>query len=117
MLRDSGLRLVILSNFTERMLRRSEVTSLFERVLSTELARTYKPQPAAYQLAVDALSLSGPEILFAAFASWDAAGAKAFGLPTVWVNRSGGAWDPLGEAPDHFTESLAGLMTYVRGFR
>jgi len=113
-LKKAGLRLAILSNFTEWMLRRAELVSLFEPVLSTERARTYKPDAAAYRLAVDALGLSRPSILFAAFASWDAAGARTFGFPTVWVNRSRAPWDQLGEAPDYSTDSLAGLIAYVR---
>jgi 2-haloacid dehalogenase len=113
-LNESGLRLAILSNFTEWMLRRSELSSFFEHVLSTELSRTYKPDAAAYQLAVDAFGVSRPAILFAAFASWDAAGAKAFGFPTIWVNRSHAQWDPLGEPADHSTDNLAGLIAFVR---
>ena len=113
-LSKAGLRLAILSNFTEWMLRQSDLASLFEDVLSTELARTYKPDAAAYRLAVDALGLDRRAILFAAFASWDAAGAKTFGFPTVWVDRSRAPWDPLGESPDFSTDNLAGLIDYVR---
>jgi 2-haloacid dehalogenase len=38
-------------------------------------------------MAVDAQKLRRDEIVFGAFAGWDAAGAKAFGYPTFWVNR------------------------------
>jgi 2-haloacid dehalogenase len=37
-------------------------------------------------MAVDAQKLRRDEIVFGAFAGWDAAGAKAFGYPTFWVN-------------------------------
>ena len=50
--------------------------------LGTDEARTFKPDPRAYQLGVDALKVKREEILFVAFAGWDAAGAKLFGYPT-----------------------------------
>ena len=55
---------------------------MFEQVLSSDRAKTYKPDPRAYQLGVDALQVKREEILFVAFAGWDAAGAKLFGYPT-----------------------------------
>src|SRR5262249_13565323 len=80
MLRESSLRLAFLSNFTPRMLdsciRGAGLEGLFEPVLSTDRVKTYKPDPRAYQLGIDALNLRRDEILFAAFAGWDAAGAK-----------------------------------------
>jgi 2-haloacid dehalogenase len=91
LLRRSGVRLGLLSNFTELMLkasiRSSRLEGVFEHVLSTDQVQTYKPAPRAYQLGVDALGLEREQILFAAFAGWDASGAKRFGYPTFWVNR------------------------------
>jgi 2-haloacid dehalogenase len=46
-------------------------------------------------MAVDAPKLRREEILFAAFGGWDAAGAKAFGFPTFWVNRMGSPLEEL----------------------
>jgi len=90
-LRKTGFRLALLSNFTRTMLeaniKRARLDGFFDHVLSTDQARTYKPDPRAYQLGIDALKLTREEILFAAFAGWDAAGAKLFGFPTFWVNR------------------------------
>src|SRR5207237_1103398 len=58
-LKASGLRLVFLSNFTEQMLT-SAVEScglqgLFEPHLSTDRVRAFKPEPRAYQMALDGL--------------------------------------------------------------
>jgi 2-haloacid dehalogenase len=55
------------------------------------------------------------EILFAAFGGWDAAGAKAFGYPTVWVNRSNQPAEELGVRPDHVSSDLSGLVELVLG--
>ena len=84
-LRQAGVRLGFLSNFTPVMLdtaiRRSGLVDMFRHVLSTDRTRTFKPNPRAYQLGVDALGLPRDQIVFAAFAGWDAAGAKRFGYP------------------------------------
>ncbi len=64
-------------------IRSAGLDGMFERVLSTDEARTFKPDPRAYQLGVDALKVKREEILFVAFAGWDAAGAKLFGYPAT----------------------------------
>lgn len=91
--RDQGLRIAFLSNMTEDMLRanmrHNQIEGLFDFVLSTDLAGAFKPAPAAYELAVDAFDLHPSEIAFAAFASWDAAGASWFGYRSAWINRLG----------------------------
>ena len=62
--------------------------------------RTFKPDPRAYQLGIDTLRLPRDQIVFAAFAGWDAAGAKRFGYPTFWVNRMQALPEELGVRPD-----------------
>lgn len=117
-LRESGLRLAILSNATPRMLHagiaRSGLVDFFEHVISTDAIRTFKPDPRAYQMAIDAFGLSRTEILYVAFASWDAAGAKSFGFPTYWVNRSGLPAERLGVSPDGAGRDLTELVAFAR---
>ena len=117
-LRESGIRLAFLSNFTPRMLesniRSSGLEGMFEQVLSTDRVSTYKPDPKAYQLAVDTLKLKREEIAFAAFAGWDAAGAKSFGYPTFWNNRLRQPLEELGVKPDAIGETLADLESFVQ---
>jgi 2-haloacid dehalogenase len=116
-LRDAGARLAILSNLTPNMLsgciKASGLSGMFDAILSTDAARTYKPAARAYQLGVDALNLPRENILFAAFAGWDAAGAKAFGYPTFWVNRLGLPPERLGALPDAVGANLGDLLAYV----
>lgn len=118
-LRDAGVRLGILSNFTSEMLassiRTSRLRGVFDRVLSTDDVSTYKPDPRAYMLGLHAFGLPRERIAFAAFAGWDAAGAKLFGYPTLWVNRLGAPADDLGApAPDTTVRSLTGLVHFVQ---
>ena len=116
-LKSRGLRLALLSNFTPDMLdgcvKASGLDGVFELALSTDAAQTFKPDARAYQLGVDALKLSRDEILFAPFAGWDAAGAKAFGYPTFWVDRMGFPPEELGASPDATGANLNDLLDFV----
>jgi 2-haloacid dehalogenase len=118
-LKNSGFRLAFLSNFTPRMLeaniKHAGLKGLFEHALSTDQARTYKPDPRAYQLGTDVLKLPRQEILFVAFAGWDAAGAKLFGYPTFWVNRQNFPAEKLDAVPDGAGESLPQLHRFLLG--
>ena len=74
---------------------------------------TFKPHPKAYRLGVDVLRLEKQEILFVAFAGWDAAGARWFGYPTYWNNRLGAAAEELGTAPDASGATLDALARWL----
>jgi len=116
-LRDLNLRLGFLSNITPKMLNagisNSGLNGVFEQVLSTDRAKIYKPHPRAYQIGVDAFGLSPEEILFVAFAGWDAAGAKSFGYPTFWANRMNIPAEELGVAPDAVGHDLTDLTKWI----
>lgn len=117
-LTQAGIRLALLSNFTATMLedgiKRASLDGMFEHVLSTDRLKTYKPDPRAYQMGLDAFKLKREEIVFAAFAGWDAAGAKWFGYPTVWVNRLNAPTEELGVVPDAIGRDLTTLTDFVR---
>lgn len=118
-LRAANVRLGLLSNFTPAMLgasiHASRLEGAFGHVLSTDRVRTYKPDPRAYQLGLDALGLPRERIAFAAFAGWDAAGAKRFGYPTLWVNRLGAPLEDLGApAPDAIVRTLSDAVGFMR---
>ena len=71
----------------DAVVKNSGLEGFFEGHLCTDKVGVFKPDPRAYQMGVDAFGLKKEEIAFAAFAGWDAAGAKWFGYPTFWVNR------------------------------
>jgi 2-haloacid dehalogenase len=116
-LKAAGLRLGFLSNFTGEMLqaniRGAGLDGIFEQVLSTDRAQAFKPDPRAYRMGLDAFGLPREEMLFAAFAGWDAAGAKAFGYPTFWVNRLDQPVEELGIIADATGNTLAELAAYI----
>lgn len=91
-----GLRMAVLSNWSPHMLRTAIGASRLPLVaLSTDARRTYKPSPAAYEIAVRRFALPKAQIGFVAFAGWDAAGANWFGYPTLWMNRAGAPREAL----------------------
>jgi 2-haloacid dehalogenase len=116
-LRAAGVRVITLTNFSPAMLRahagHAGVGTLFDALISTDANHTYKPDPRAYQLAIDRLRLPKHRIVFAAFGGWDAAGAKSFGYPTVWVNRFGQPAEELGFRADRTVTDMNGLLDFV----
>ena len=118
-LRAAGIRLSFVSNATDVILqaglRNAGLGDAFEHVLSTDRIKTYKPDPRAYRMAMEALRLPREEIGFVAFAGWDAAGAKAFGYPTYWVNRLKLPPEELGVRADGVGDNLSGLLGFLKG--
>jgi 2-haloacid dehalogenase len=116
-LHEKRTKLAFLSNFTPGMLKgcieTAGLNGMFEKVLSTDLAHSYKPDARAYKLGISALKLPKEDILFVAFAGWDAAGAKTFGYPTFWVNRLGLPTEELGVRPDGIGATLNDLLSYI----
>jgi 2-haloacid dehalogenase len=117
-LKHAGIRLAFLSNMTLPMLdaatKNAGLEGMLEFALSTDKVHTYKPDPRAYQLGIDAFGLPRQEILFAAFGGWDAAGAKWFGYPTFWVNRLHLPVEELDAVPDAMGDSLTDVAHFVR---
>jgi 2-haloacid dehalogenase len=81
-----------------------------ETILSCEEVRAYKPAAAAYRLARDRL---GDCVLVAAHA-WDVAGARAAGLPAVWVDRHEREWPLAGVEPGARAATLVGAVEQAR---
>lgn len=120
-LKNDGIRLAFLSNATSKILdagiKNSGLDGVFEHVLSTDEIKSYKPDPRAYQMAIDAFNLKREEILFVPFAGWDAAGAKSFGYTTFWVNRLNLPVEKLSVVPDAIGQNLTDLVAFMKAAR
>lgn len=103
-LRAAGLKTAILSNGSRHSIQQvvvnSGLTTSFDHLISVDEVRLFKPHPKVYQLAMDTLQLDKNDILFVSCNSWDATGAKYFGYPVCWINRTGAVFDELGVSPD-----------------
>ena len=113
-LKASGRQSLILSNATRALLdaslRSGGLNGAFEHVLSTDEISTVKPDPRAYRLALEATGYRREQILFVAFAGWDAAGARWFGYPTFWNNRAAAPAEELEATADVSGASLEPLV-------
>lgn len=120
-LKESGVRIITIANFSEKMLRANAenagIADLFDELLSTEINKTYKPDAKAYTLGLERLGFKKEEIVFAAFGGWDAYGAKSFGYPTYWVNRFGLPEEKLDQKADATSKDIQGLLDFVLGSR
>ncbi len=116
-MKTAGLRLAPLANFTpgmiENLLGNAGLRPLFDEIISTDRAKTFKPDPRAYSLGPSVLRRRREEIAFAAFGGWDAAGASWFGYPTFWVNRLGAPAEELPPGPDAVGSTLTELASWV----
>ena len=116
-LKARGLPLAILSNGTPAMLAsavsHAGIGGLIDHVLSVEEVGVFKTAPRVYQLAVERLGLDATEIAFQSSNGWDVHAASAFGLRTVWCNRSGQPRERLPGQPDREIRNLAELPALI----
>lgn len=112
-LRDSGLKIAILSNGSPEMLeagaKHSGIADLLDANISVADVGIFKPDPRVYQLACDRLGVAAEHISFQSSNAWDAHGASAFGFRVAWVNRYGQRRERLPGAPDVELTSLSEL--------
>jgi 2-haloacid dehalogenase len=113
----AGRRLAVLSNGNPDMLEAglaaAGLRDRFEHVLSVDELGVFKPHPSVYELALKAFNLPSERILFVSSNAWDASGARAFGLPVAWVNRTGSPLERLGSPPTVVVPDLAALAEAV----
>ncbi len=109
----------ILSNGTQAMLAPlvagSALVGLLDGILSVDEVGVFKPSPLVYALACTRLGLPARSIAFVSANGWDAAGAKALGFRTFWVNRTGFPIERHADAPDHVVGSLAEVAAIALG--
>ncbi len=114
----SNYPLAILSNGSPRMLQAAVESAglrgIFSHVLSVDTVKIYKPSPRVYELASQKMGVAASAIGFVSSNSWDVIGAKAAGLWTCWVNRSGAPEDELGFLPDARANTLADLTGLIK---
>ncbi|MFJ9174416.1 haloacid dehalogenase type II [Streptomyces sp. NPDC102360] len=85
----------------------------WHQALSAEDVRTYKPDPAVYQLAVAVAGRPPERLLMVAAHAWDLRAAQALGLRTAYIAR------PVGDPPvasdrfDLYADDLTGLAAQI----
>ncbi len=112
-LKNAGIRCAILSNGSPQMLAAAAdnagLSELLDAVWSVEDVGVFKPAPQVYRLATTRFDLRADQIAFMSSNGWDCAGAAAFGLRVVWVNRFGQKPERLPFGPEAELRSLSDL--------
>jgi 2-haloacid dehalogenase len=110
-LKAAGHRLAVLSNASPSMLVKAldaaGISEWFDELLSVDVLKCYKPTPAVYQLIPERFDCKPSDVTFFSSNNWDVSGAGAFGFKTIWVNRTGVAWDNLPGKPDIIVNSIS----------
>ena len=98
----ADLRTGILTNASSATLGRvvARLDLPIDHALSVDAARTFKPHPRVYQLAVDATGLPAERIGFVTANGWDAAGAGAVGFRVAWLRPDPTAVLPAVGSPE-----------------
>ncbi len=86
------------------------ITGYFDRRISTEEVRAFKPDPRPYRYALETVGVAPHEALMIAAHAWDLAGAKKVGLQTAFIRRPGAVLYPNAPRPDHVVDQLEALI-------
>jgi 2-haloacid dehalogenase len=103
-MRRNGFRLVTLSNSPPNPdgpspLEQAGLAHLFERQLSVEACRAFKPAATAYRYACEQLSVAPADCMMVAAHAWDTMGAQATGFSGALITRPGNATLPIPGLP------------------
>ena len=113
-LKRQGKQLAILSNGTPDMLASAisaaGLDGCFDAVLSVDSIRGYKADPRVYEMATTHFRVYPDAISFQSSSRWDVAGATAYGLRAVWINRVGAPDEYFDLPPAAVLPSLEGLL-------
>lgn len=117
-LRTQGYKIVSLTNSSnngvETQFANAGLTDYFDKRMSIEDIKVYKPDLRAYEWALKQLNVKPEEALMVAAHGWDVAGAKAAGLQTAFVARPGKALYPLATKPDYIVKDLIELVEVLK---
>jgi 2-haloacid dehalogenase len=103
-LRDNGFRLVTLTNSPPdpdrpSPLENAGLSHFFERQLSVDACRAFKPAPAVYLHACEQLAVSPSDCMMVAAHVWDTIGAQSVGFSGALITRPGNAALPIPALP------------------
>jgi 2-haloacid dehalogenase len=103
-LRDKGFRLVTLTNsppnpFGPSPIDNAGLGHLFERQLSVDACRAFKPAPAPYLYTCEQLAVAPADCMMVAAHVWDTIGAQSVGFSGALIARPGNATLPVPDLP------------------
>lgn len=116
-LKAQGYTLVSLTNSSNKgvatQFKNAGLTDYFDKRLSVEDIKTYKPNLKAYQWALNEMNVAPEQAMLVAAHGWDIAGAKAAGMQAAFIKRAGKVLYPLAIEPDYVTANLTELVAIL----
>jgi len=107
-------KLILLSHGTQSMLdsvvAHNNLNSLLDAVLSVDYVHAYKPELKAYELVTQTIHLPESTFGYVGVNPMDIAGAKAFGMKTIWLYRNTNAIRLMGLLADKSITNLQELL-------
>jgi 2-haloacid dehalogenase len=104
MLKDAGFTAVTLTNSPPRViadqLDNAGISGYFDRVMSVEPVRRFKPHPATYRFAAEQLDVPVAHLRLVAAHDWDVTGAIRAGARAAFIARRGMRIGAASERPD-----------------
>ena len=98
------------------LMQRNNLT--FDALVTSEMARAYKPDPRIFLRTLEETGVSPEEALFVGDTLLDDVhGANLVGMQTAWINRTGAERDPQLLPPDHEIAQLSELADKLRSWR
>ena len=92
-LKEAGFTLVTLTNSSssaaKAKLDYAQIYDQFDQHFTVEPVKQFKPAPAAYQQVFESLEIKADQAMMIAAHPWDLMGARAVGMQTCFVERSG----------------------------
>jgi 2-haloacid dehalogenase len=112
LLNDLDLRVAALTNSSEKIVKermiRTGLISYFEKVLSVEQIKKYKPALQAYTWAADLMHVDPKNSLLVSSHAWDIAGADNAGMYTAYIENNQ-MFYPLAPEPGLTCKNLVDL--------
>jgi 2-haloacid dehalogenase len=118
-LRAAGFRMATLTNSAPaavaQQLANAGLATYFERSLSVDAVRRFKPAAEVYRFAASELGVEPSQLRLVAAHAWDVLGAMRAGCRGAFVARPGKALFPLAEVPDVTGATLAAVADAIVG--
>ena len=116
-LRTAGFRLVTLTNSApaavDQQLANAGIRQFFERALSVDPVRRFKPAAEVYAIVARELSVPPSRLRLVAAHAWDVLGAMRAGYAAAFVARRGKALFPLAPRPDIVAADLGQVSSEI----
>ncbi|WP_034920005.1 haloacid dehalogenase type II [Gillisia sp. CAL575] len=119
-LKEKGFKLVALSNgkpqVVDEQLKYAEIHHLFDKVLSIEEVKNYKPHVSTYHCAYSLMNVLPEDTMLIAAHGWDIAGAKRAGIQAAFIARPGKSLYPLAIEPEIIGSNLKEIAETLISF-